>query len=168
LRHRDDKEGFVVKNTVAMLTVTALTLSLALTASAQTRPSTESSSQPARQAWAPPTTALETSKLIGTKVKNEAGKDIGEIDQLIVDSHDGKITHVVLGKGGVLGVGEQKLVLPWSDIKLQADPSNRNRTVAMVDQSKTDAAPRYEARRNRETAPAASPRTAPGTRSDQK
>ena len=157
-----------MKNTVVMLTITALTLTLALTASAQPRPSTESSREPARQAWVPPTTALEASKLIGTKVKNEAGKDIGEIDQLIVDSHDGKITHVVLGKGGVLGVGEQKLVLTWSDVKLQADPNNRNRTIAMIDQSKVDTAPRYEARRDRETAPAASPRTTPGTRSNQK
>jgi hypothetical protein len=84
---------------------------------------------------------------------------VGEIDQLIVDPSDGKITHVVLGRGGLLGVGEQKVVLPWSDLQIQADPDNRNRWVAMTDQTKIDSAPRYEARRD--APPAASPATAP-------
>jgi hypothetical protein len=68
---------------------------------------------------------------------------------------------LVLGRGGVLGVGEQKIVLMWSDLKIQPDPTNRNRRVAMVDQAKIDSAPRYEARRD--GAPAASPRTMPGS-----
>lgn len=102
---------------------------------------------------------LEASKLVGTKVKNEGGKDIGEIDQLIIDSSTGKVSHVVIGRGGVAGVGEQKVVVGWSDIKLQADPNNRRRMTAMVDQSKLDTAQRYEARRDRDMTPAASPGT---------
>jgi sporulation protein YlmC with PRC-barrel domain len=158
-----------MNRTASVLTASALTLGLAFGASAQTRPATEPSTRDTattkaqRQAWAPSATAVEASKLIGTKVKNEAGKDLGEIDQLLVDSGDGKVTHVVIGKGGVLGVGEQKVVLSWSDVKLQSDPNNRNRMVAMVDQSKVDAAPRYEARRDRDTAPAASPGTTPSS-----
>jgi sporulation protein YlmC with PRC-barrel domain len=158
-----------MNKTAVVLTASVLTMGLAFGASAQTRPSTEPSTRDTtttrtqRQAWAPSATAVEASKLIGTKVKNEAGKDLGEIDQLVVDSGDGKVTHDVVGKGGVLGVGEQKVVLSWSDVKLQSDPNNRNRMVAMVDQSKVDAAPRYEARRDRDTAPAASPGTTPSS-----
>jgi len=100
-------------------------------------------------------------------LKNDQGKDIGEIDKLIVDHGDGRISHVVLGRGGVLGVGEQKVVLAWSDLKIQPDPNNRNRMVATVDQGKVDSAPRYEARRDRDTAPAASPSTGQ-PRSDKK
>jgi sporulation protein YlmC with PRC-barrel domain len=153
-----------VKKTAAVLTVSVLSLALAVSASAQTRPSTESSSKdssakPMRQAWAPQAGAVESSKIVGMRVKNDQGKDVGEIDRLIVDRADGRITHVVLGRGGVLGVGEQKVVLAWSDLKMQTDPSGRNRMVAMVDQSKIDGAPRYETRRNRDTAPAASPGT---------
>ena len=40
-------------------------------------------------------------------------------------------------------------MLAWSDLEIQADPNNRNRMLAMVDQGKVDAAPRYEARRDR-------------------
>jgi sporulation protein YlmC with PRC-barrel domain len=143
-----------------VLTVSVLTLALAATASAQTtRPSGETGAKTQRQVWAPPSSAVETKQLIGMKVRNNQGKDIGEIDQLIVDPADGKVTHVVLGQGGMLGVGEQKVALAWSDLKIQPDATSRNRWVAMVDQAKIDSAPRYEARR--EGAPAASPTTAP-------
>jgi sporulation protein YlmC with PRC-barrel domain len=160
--------GLIVKKTASVLTATFLGLALAVTASAQTRPSTDPSapkdtmrSAPTRSSWAPETGHVESSKLIGMKVKNAQGKDVGEISQLIVNPADGKVTHAVLGKGGVLGVGEQKVALSWSDVKIQPDTENRNRWIAVVDQSKLDAAPRYEARRD--TAPAASPATAPRT-----
>ena len=144
----------------SVLTVSLMTLALAATAAAQTtRPSGETSTKPQRQVWAPPSTAMEGKQLVGMKVKNDQGKDVGEIDQLIVDPADGKITHVVLGRGGMLGVGEQKIVLPWSDLKIRPDAASRNRWVAMADQAKIDGAPRYEARRD--TSPAASPTTTP-------
>jgi sporulation protein YlmC with PRC-barrel domain len=166
-----DKEDFTVKKTVSVLTATFVALALAATASAQTRPSADPAapkstrSEPQRQAWSPQAGAVESGKIVGMKVKNSQGKDVGEINQLIVDPSSGKISHVVLGKGGVLGVGEQRLVLEWSDLKMQADPDNRTRMVAMVDQAKVDSAPRYEARRD--TAPAASPTTSPGTTTTQ-
>jgi sporulation protein YlmC with PRC-barrel domain len=155
--------------TISGLVAVTLSLALATTALAQTRPASPSSepsgtkrdtgrAEKMRQAWAPDSNAVEARKIIGMKVKNEQNKDVGEVDQLIVDPTSGKISHVVLGKGGVMGVGEQKLVLNWSDLKMQPDPNNRTRLVATVDQSKLDSAPRYEARRDRET-PAASPRT---------
>lgn len=158
--------------TVSTLTVTVLGLALAATVSAQTqtRPSTEPSTprqdtsrtEPERRAWTPESNAVESRRLIGMQVKNTQGKEIGEIEQLIVDHSDGKISHVVLSRGGVLGVGGEKLVVSWSDLKIQPDADNRTRMVAMVDQAKLDSAPRYEARR--ETSPAASPATSPGTR----
>lgn len=142
----------------SVFTASLLTLALAVTSSAQTRPAGEPGTQAQRQAWAVPSTSVESRHIVGMKVKSTQGKDVGEIDQLIVNPSDGKITHVVLGRGGLMGVGEQKVVLSWSDLKIQADPDNRNRWVAMTDQAKIDSAPRYEARRD---APAASPATAP-------
>lgn len=143
----------------SVFAVSLLTLALAVTSSAQTRPAGEPGTQAQRQAWAAPSTSVESRHIVGMTVKSTQGKDVGEIDQLIVDPSDGKITHVVLGRGGLLGVGEQKVVLAWSDLKIQADPDNRNRWVAMADQTKIDSAPRYEARRD--APPAASPATAP-------
>ena len=158
-----------MKKIGTVLTAAFLSLALAVTVSAQPRPATDPAtprqdaprSEPQRQTWAPDANAVESGKLIGMKVKNNQGKDVGEISQLIVDHSSGKISHVVLGKGGVLGLGEQRIVLAWSDMKIQPDPDNRSRMVAMVDQNKVDSAPRYEARRD--TAPAASPATSPSS-----
>ena len=150
-----------MRKTASVLTVSLLSAALAVTASAQTRPSGDMATKPQRQAWSAPSTAVDTKQLVGMKVKNDQGKDVGEIDQLIVDPAAGKITHAVLGRGGMLGVGEQKVVLAWSDLKMQPDANNRTRWVAMVDQAKIDSAPRYEARRD--VAPAASPTTTPST-----
>ena len=149
-----------MQKTISVLAVSLVSLGLVAGASAQTKPSGETSSKPMRQAWAVPSNAVEAKQIIGMRVKNDQGKDIGEIDQLIVDPADGKISHVVLGRGGMLGVGEQKVVLPWSDVKIQPDANNRNRWLAMVDQSKINSAPRYE---RREGTPAASPSTTPST-----
>ena len=146
----------------SVFTASLLTLALAVTSSAQTRPAGEPGTQAQRQAWAVPSTSVESRHIVGMTVKSTQGKDVGEIDQLIVNPSDGKITHVVLGRGGVLGVGEQRVVLAWSDLKIQPDATHRDRRrVAMVDQAKIDSAPRYEGRRD--TTPAASPTTTPGS-----
>ena len=143
-------------------TACVLALGLAAGASAQPRSTGDTSAKrddSQRSVWSPERGALETKQLIGTRIKNIDGKDVGEIDQLVVNQSDGKITHAVIGKGGVLGVGETKLVVRWSDLKLQRDPDHADKWIAVVDQAKLDAAPRYEARKDRDTAPAASPTT---------
>ena len=161
-----------MKKVVMGLTVTLLGLGLATGAWAQARPSSDPSTKNTtdstkrtddaqRQAWTPDPNGFESSKLIGTKVKGADGKSVGSIDQLILSQNDGKVTHAVIGKGGVLGVGETKLVMKWSDLKLQRDPDNADRIVAVVDEAKLDAAPRYEARKDRDVAPAASPSATP-------
>jgi sporulation protein YlmC with PRC-barrel domain len=156
-----------MKSFLSMLTVSAFGLAVVSGAAAQTtRPSTD---QPARdtqrddkqrQAWTPKTGSIESGKLIGMKVRDSQGKDVGEVDQLIVDESDGKITHAVLGKGGVLGIGEQKLVVDWEKLNVQRDAKNRNNWVATVDQATLDSAQLY-VERDRDRTPAASPATTP-------
>src|SRR5687768_10008681 len=70
-----------------------------------------------RQTFQKPEGVMESRQLVGTKVKGSDGKDLGEIDQFLVDK-DGKVTHAVIGVGGLLGVGESHVVVPWSDVKL--------------------------------------------------
>lgn len=105
-----------------------------------------------------PASALESEKLLGARIKTPANKDMGEIDALLVDPTDGKVTHVVIGVGGITGIGETQVVMPWSDIKLRAQ---KNRVEVVVDQAALDSAAKYEKpRRNADlNLPAASPRT---------
>ena len=99
----------------------------------------------------------ETKDIIGTRVKNVAGKDLGEIDQLLID-RNGKVSHVVIGLGGVAGVGEKKVVVPWSDLKFAPVTEGKKNAITM-DEMKLERAPRYDRAARADMAPAASPRT---------
>jgi sporulation protein YlmC with PRC-barrel domain len=160
-------EESAMKTLTAVVVMSAVaSLSLAPAAFAQTDKSTQtpsrSSTDKAREAFKAPDGVLESSKIIGTKVKNSAGKDLAEIEQLLVDTKTGKVTHTVIGKGGVLGVGETKVVVPWTAVNLKADADNRDKLVVTMEQSMLDTAPRYDRRAagaDRPATPAASPRT---------
>jgi sporulation protein YlmC with PRC-barrel domain len=105
--------------------------------------------------------AVESEQLIGARVKGAGGKDLGEIDAVIIGQSDGKVTHVIVGRGGLLGIGETKVVVPWSEVRLSWDRDGRTPVVSM-DESVLERAPRYERRRaggDQTTPPAASPST---------
>jgi PRC-barrel domain protein len=116
---------------------------------------------PPRETWKAPEGLHTSGELIGTRIKNAEGKDIGEIDQLLIDPKTGTVTHVVVGLGGLLGVGETKVVVPFSDIQLSAQHQG-SRAVVTMDQAKLEKAPKYERRQAaRDLSPAASPRATP-------
>jgi sporulation protein YlmC with PRC-barrel domain len=120
--------------------------------------------KPERAAWQAPAGVHTSSELIGTRIKNAEGKDIGEIDQLVIDPASGNVTHVIVGLGGLLGVGETKVVVPFSDIKLGTQHQG-GKAVVTMDASKLDTAPRFERRQaSRDLSPAASPRPATSDR----
>lgn len=150
-------------------------LPLGLDASAQPRP-TESPVRPGdqprstppmerdrepRTGWQAPEGVFEANKIVGTRVRSTDGRDLGEIDHLLVNTSDGEVSHVVIGRGGVAGIGETKIVVPWSQVRVSRD---RDGLVATVDASALAQAPRYEGKnqgRDRERPPAASPGTTP-------
>jgi hypothetical protein len=73
------------------------------------------------------------------------------------------LSHAVIGVGGLAGVGETTVVVRWSDLRIQPDPTNPRRTITTVDQTVVDRAPRWDRRaeeRDR-VPPAASPTTIP-------
>ncbi|TMQ25621.1 MAG: PRC-barrel domain containing protein [Candidatus Rokuibacteriota bacterium] len=104
-----------MKKYLATLTVSLLSIAVAGVAAAQTttRPADSSKAKGSTQdvertTWTPQANAVESSKLIGTKVRTTDGKDIGQVDQVVVNQADGKVTHVILNRGGILGVGGEK------------------------------------------------------------
>ena len=116
-----------------------------------------------RPAWSNTQGLHETGDIIGTKVQNAEGKDIGKIDALLIDPKDGKITHAVVGLGGMLGLGKDKVVVDYSALKMTAHEGGRKAKV-VLDQAALESAPKYVKTTDR--TPAASPRT--DTKSDKK
>ena len=69
------------------------------------------------------------SKLIGVDVYNEQNEKLGDIDELIVD-RSGKISGVVIGVGGFLGMGQRDIFIPMEKLKFVEEPL-RSSTVLM-------------------------------------
>ena len=128
-----------------------------LVASAQTtRPADRSAVDTKAPAWKNTAALHETKDIIGTRIKSAEGKDLGEVDQLLIDTQTGKVSYVVIGLGGVAGVGEKKVVVPWSEMKFAPAAEGKKNAITM-DQTKLDSAPRYERRASMDRSPSASP-----------
>ncbi len=151
------------------LAAAALAMLLAGGARAQTPPPPESAErgEPARPApaesTAPPTPApaapaekpeatlpqnLEklapgvAVPILGRKVRDAAGKDMGPIVDVLVD-RDGLVRAAVIDFGGFLGVGSRKIAIDWR--LLQFSPNDRDAPVELaLDRAEVQAAPEYK------------------------
>ncbi len=63
---------------------------------------------------------LRTSKIVGTKVYNDANENIGSVEDIVLKP-DGTMDEVVLSVGGFLGIGSKYVAVPFSDLKISRD-----------------------------------------------
>lgn len=61
------------------------------------------------------------SKLVGLNVYNENNEKLGDINEILVDN-SGKISAVIVGVGGFLGVGEQDVAVNFDQLKWVNEP----------------------------------------------
>lgn len=66
--------------------------------------------------------AYETSRLIGHEVINKQGETLGKIRNLAIGSN-GQITYAVLGVGGMVGMGEKEVAVPFNQLQISSDQS---------------------------------------------
>ncbi len=66
---------------------------------------------------------LRTSKIVGTKVYNNANENIGSVEDIVLKP-DGTMDEVVLSVGGFLGIGDKYVAVPFSDLKISRDGSS--------------------------------------------
>jgi len=53
-------------------------------------------------------------------------KSLGDVDGLVIDASDGRILFAMIGKGGVMGIGEEEHLVPWESIKVTAKDPVKN------------------------------------------
>lgn len=58
--------------------------------------------------------SMRGSELIGKRVMNAAGEDLGKVGDIVVDVTAGKLLYAVLSFGGVLGIGDKRTAIPMS------------------------------------------------------
>lgn len=78
--------------------------------------------------------------LIGNDVFNLQGEDLGDIKEIMLDMHSGRIGYAVMSFGGFLSMGEKLFAVPWSALTL--DTQNK-RFVLDVENARLEAAPGF-------------------------
>jgi sporulation protein YlmC with PRC-barrel domain len=73
---------------------------------------------------------MRASELLGKEVASSKGKELGKIEDLIVDPKGGTIPHVVLSFGGVARLGDKLFVFP---VNAFVRDENRDRIVVDVE-----------------------------------
>jgi len=68
-----------------------------------------------------PHALIPSDRVEGTVVRRSNGEKIGTIQRLMIDKISGNVAYAVLRFGGLLGIGEKHLPIPWG--KLKFDPA---------------------------------------------
>jgi sporulation protein YlmC with PRC-barrel domain len=87
--------------------------------SSQSQPSASSRKPDALTAV--PGVLLSTETLLGSNVKNPQGQDVGDLKQLVLDPHAGRVMYAVVAMGGFLGMGEKTVIVPWNALEVARD-----------------------------------------------
>jgi sporulation protein YlmC with PRC-barrel domain len=61
--------------------------------------------------------SARASKLIGSELYS-AGESVGKIDDLLIDREHAAVTGAIVAVGGLLGIGEKRIAIPITEIKL--------------------------------------------------
>jgi sporulation protein YlmC with PRC-barrel domain len=81
---------------------------------------------------------------LGAVVKNPGGETVGDVNDLIFDS-TGKISTVVLGVGGFLGMGEKNVGVPFTALTMSAGADGVRMIVVPLSKEALKAAPVFMA-----------------------
>lgn len=60
---------------------------------------------------------LSAAALVGNKVRNSVGEELGKIGQITIDISSGSIAYVVLCFSGSLGMGSKFFAVPWDALR---------------------------------------------------
>jgi hypothetical protein len=82
-----------------------------------------------REPQAVPRVFLAT-KIRHSELKNPQKEDLGKIEELLLN-RDYRVAFLIVGRGGVVGIGEHYLAVPWSRIGLNANPQTAAVTVSL-------------------------------------
>ena len=99
----------------------------------------------AGQVWAETgATPLEgwqrSSQISGMTVTNPQGEKLGKIDDLLIDQ-GGALKYAILSHGGILGIGDKLIAIPWKALKLGTE---KKTLVINVDKVALEKAPNFD------------------------
>lgn len=103
--------------------------------------STPDRSNPDKNRMAKTRRVLSASTLAGDHVHNQAGEDLGAIEEIMLDIPTGRIAYAVLSFGGFLGIGSKLFAVPWSAMQID---EGEHRFILNVDRKALENAPGFD------------------------
>jgi sporulation protein YlmC with PRC-barrel domain len=121
------------KNIIALMAV------LAIPASAMAQSPTSPDAQFVTQQ---PAGESHASMFVGQDVTNITGEKVGDIRDLLIDK-SGRITLAVIGVGGLLGLGEKYVAIPFSALTITSDAKGERVVTASLSKAALQNAPAF-------------------------
>jgi sporulation protein YlmC with PRC-barrel domain len=85
------------------------------------------------------------SQLIGCAITNSKNEDLGEIQDIVLDSSNQHIAYAVVAFGGFLGMGDKYFAMPWRIIQVsQRGSDDKPRATLGLDRETLKAAPGFD------------------------
>jgi sporulation protein YlmC with PRC-barrel domain len=84
---------------------------------------------------------VKASSIIGTDVVNAKHEDLGDIKEVVIDPHTGRVAYAVVSFGGILGMGEKLFAIPFSAFDYDV---TENEYVLDVSKEQLKAAPGFD------------------------
>ncbi|MGH8495832.1 MAG: PRC-barrel domain-containing protein [Gammaproteobacteria bacterium] len=64
---------------------------------------------------------LSATTLIGDEVRNLQDQDLGKIEDLMIDTRDGRVAYAVLSFGGFMGMADKLFAVPMDALELDTE-----------------------------------------------
>ena len=81
-----------------------------------------------------------SSQITGMAVNNPQGEKLGKIDDLLIDQN-GAVKYAILSHGGLLGIGDKLIPIPWKALKLGKEKTT---LVVNIDEVALEKAPNFD------------------------
>lgn len=85
----------------------------------------------------------KASDLMGSDVHNTTDDELGEIKELVLDPHAGRVNYFVLTSGGFLGLGNKLFAIPWEALDFQTE-EKKDKLVLSLTKERLERAPEFK------------------------